>query len=192
MSRTIKLAAAAIALALTATIAAIVAYDRGRDASQERTVRYHVSLEPQGPVVAGNVRGVVTVHAQSGHYRLNLAPNALSVASLAATTNLDIQHVRDGCHVWSKSGRQASSLRLSLIRGARLQVLNRDLVPHQLVQVAGPNLALQGHMMIGKTQLITFKQPGVYLFKDRVVEMGPMNVKTIGPDNMLRLTVFVG
>lgn len=193
MSRTSKLVAAAIALALTATIAAIVAYDRGRDTSQKPTVRYHVSLEPQGPVVAGNIRGVVTVHAQSGHYRLNLAPNALSVASLAATTNLDIQHVQNGCHVWSKGGLQASFLRLSLTRGARLQVLNRDLVPHQLVQLAGPNLALQGHLMIRKTQLITFKQPGVYRFKDRVVEMGPkMNVETNGPENTLHLTVFVG
>ena len=192
MSRTMKLVAAAFAIALTATLAGIIAYEQGRDSSREQTVRYHVSVEPQGPVVTGNVHGVLTVHAQSGRYRLNLVPNTLSVASLATTTNLEIQHVRNGCHVWSKGGLQASSLRMSLTRGARLQVLNRDVVPHQLVQVAGPNLALRGHMMIGKTQLITFKQPGVYLLKDGVVEMGPnMNVKTIGPDNMLRLTVSV-
>ena len=40
--------------------------------------------------------------------------------------------------------------------------------------------------------VITFKRPGVYRFKNKVIEMGPeMNVKTIGPDNTLRLTVSV-
>jgi hypothetical protein len=53
-------------------------------------------------------------------------------------------------------------------------------------------LHIKSHMMMNQTQLITFKQPGVYRFKTKVVEMGPMmEVKTIGPDNTLRLTVSV-
>ena len=53
-------------------------------------------------------------------------------------------------------------------------------------------LVLRGHMMTGKAQLITFSQPGLYRFTNRVVKMGPeMEAKTIGRDNTLRLTVLV-
>ena len=47
-------------------------------------------------------------------------------------------------------------------------------------------------MMMNEKQVLTFKQPGSYRFKTKVIEMGPMmEVKTIGPDNILRLTVSV-
>jgi hypothetical protein len=54
MSRIIKLAAAAIAIALTATIIAIVA-DDGRAAPQQRSIRYEVALDSRAPVVTGTV-----------------------------------------------------------------------------------------------------------------------------------------
>jgi hypothetical protein len=39
---------------------------------------------------------------------------------------------------------------------------------------------------------ITFATRGLYQFKTKVIEMGPMmEVKTIGPDNTLRLTISV-
>jgi hypothetical protein len=40
---------------------------------------------------------------------------------------------------------------VNLTRDARLQILNRDVVAHQLVQIAGPPLKLRGHMMSGKS-----------------------------------------
>jgi hypothetical protein len=83
-------------------------------------------------------------------------------------------------------------MRLNLERGARLQIVDQDIDPHGLVQVGGPKLAFIGHMMMGERQTITFKQPGVYRLKNKVIEMGSMpEVKTIGPDNSLRLTVTV-
>ena len=109
-----------------------------------------------------------------------------------AATKLAIVHVREGCHVWSKGSLDGVAMRLSAKRGADLRITNRDVVPHQLVQLAGPKLRLEGHMMTGKTQLVTFKQPGAYHFKTKVVEMGPpVRAKTIGPDNALHLTVSV-
>ena len=115
-----------------------------------------------------------------------------ATGSSTATTKLVIQHVQKGCHVWRNGSIQSTSTSVSFKRGTRLQVVNQDIDPHRLVQLAGPNLALREHMMMGQTQLITFRQPGVYRFKNKVVEMGPeMSVETMGPDNTLRLTVSV-
>lgn len=126
-----------------------------------------------------------------------VAPMTVSGMIAAASpssgmTKLTIQHVQKGCHVWSSGSRRTASMQLSLKRGARLQILDQDIDPHGLVQTAGPKLAFTGHMMMGERQTITFKQPGVYRLKNKVIEMGPMAmVKTIGPDNTLRLTVSV-
>lgn len=107
-------------------------------------------------------------------------------------TKLTIQHVQKGCHIWSNGTRQAASMRLNIKQGARLQIVDQDIDPHGLVQIAGPMLSIKGHMMMGQTQTITFNRPGVYRLETKVVEMGlMMNVKTTGPDNTLRLTVSV-
>ena len=83
-------------------------------------------------------------------------------------------------------------MRLTLARGARLQIVDQDIDAHQLVQLAGPSLAIHGHMMMGHRQTFTFEQPGLHKFKTKVIEMGSMmSVKTTGPDNTLRLTVSV-
>ena len=67
-----------------------------------------------------------------------------------------------------------------------------DIDPQGIVQLSGPKLNIRGHMMMGEQQTITFKRPGVYRLKNKVIEMGKMmDVKTIGPDNTLRLTVSV-
>lgn len=124
------------------------------------------------------------------------SPAAMAAMSSAAgapgTTHLVIQHVLRGCHVWTDGSHRASSMSVKLDRGSRLEILDQDIDPHQLVELAGPKVAFHGHMMMGQKQLITFTKPGTYLFKTKVVEMGPMmDVKTIGPDNTLRLRVSV-
>ena len=70
MSRIVRLAAAVIAVALTATITAIVA-DTRRAAPQQRSDRYELSLDSTPPNVIGSVRGA-TVQDQRVRYRLNL------------------------------------------------------------------------------------------------------------------------
>lgn len=77
MSRIVKLAAAAIALVLTAGVVGGVAYDRGRTDPRERSVRYDLSLgSPVAPAIAASVRGL-TVRAQPSRYRLRLAPETV-------------------------------------------------------------------------------------------------------------------
>ena len=144
-----------------------------------------------GAIVTGTAVAIDRTQAPA------VAPTTMSGMMNAASlsvgmTKLTIQHVQKGCHIFSDGSRRAASMRLSLKPGARLQLLDQDIDPHGLVQVAGPKLQLKGHMMMGERQTITFKQAGVYRLKTRVIEMGKMiNVKTIGPDNTLRLTVSV-
>ena len=138
-------------------------------------------------VLIASAAGAVTAIALDGN------ENPTRARAGTATTELAIAHVRTGCHVWSKGSLKGVAMRLGVKRGADLRITNRDVVPHQLVQLAGPKLRLEGHMMTGKTQLVSFKQPGDYHFTTKVIEMGPpANTETTGPDNALHLTVSVG
>ena len=126
-----------------------------------------------------------------------VAPMTMSGTMTAAspsarTTKLTIQHVQKGCHVWSNGSQRAASMRLNLRQGAHLLLLDQDIDPHGLVQIAGPKVSFRGHMMMGQSQTISLAKAGLYRFKTKVIEMGPMmEVKTIGPDNTLRLTISV-
>ena len=115
-----------------------------------------------------------------------------AVGTAGAPVRLTIVHVQTGCHVWSDGKRQAASMRLSLRRGARLAILDRDIDAHQLVQLSGPRLSLGGPMMMNHGTTVVFRQAGVYRLTTRTIEMpGMPEIKTIGPDNTLRLTVKV-
>ena len=76
MSSTVKLAAAAIAIALTAALVGIVAFDRGRADPREHSFRYALSLQSPAPVASGSVRGL-SVQTQRTRYRVRLAPNSV-------------------------------------------------------------------------------------------------------------------
>jgi hypothetical protein len=81
MPHTIKLATAAIALLLTAAVVGAIAYDKGRTHSQQRTLRYDLSLASEPPVVTGQTRRGMTVTAQTFRYRVKA--NAKTVTNLA-------------------------------------------------------------------------------------------------------------
>lgn len=136
--------------------------------------------------IAGLVAGGAIVTGTAVAY------GTTSVSAPTGMTKVTIQHVQKGCHVLSNGRHQAASMTLNLRLGASLQLRDMDIDPQGLVQLSGPKLNIKGHMMMGQQQTITFKQPGVYRLKNKVIEMGTMmNVKTIGPDNTLRLTVSV-
>jgi len=130
---------------------------------------------------------------------LTIAGVAATAAAVAGTAGsappakkLTIQHVVRGCHVWSDGSRRAATMSLTLKRGGAMTIVDMDIVPHELVQVSGPRLGLRGHMMMGGIDKVVFRQPGLYRFTTKTVEMGPMmNAQTVGPDNKLRLTVQV-
>jgi hypothetical protein len=107
-------------------------------------------------------------------------------------TQLRIIHVQRGCHVWTNGKRQASRVRMTFHRNARLTILNLDLDGHKLIQKAGPALRLGGTMMMNHRASLVFRKAGVYKFVTQSVEMpGMPEVETTGPDNLLTLTIKV-
>jgi hypothetical protein len=117
---------------------------------------------------------------------------ANTVAAGAATKRVTIVHVQKGCHVWSVGATRTASVRVTLHRGATLAVVNQDIDMHKLVQVSGPTTKPGPFMMMNQRVLLRFAKTGLYRFHTRVADMrGMPEVKTIGPDNKLVLTVRV-
>ena len=144
------------------------------------------------------------------------APAAL--AGPAAT--LTIHHQLRGCHAWSlNGGRDVVNQTLHLRAGGALTVANFDLMPHRLLQLAGPTLRIRnlaaatptpmmpgmgGMPMMGSRTAragmmngmgaatrVVFARPGLYRFTTKAGEDYMAGVRTVGPDNTLRLTVVV-
>lgn len=130
-----------------------------------------------------------------------------SGASTGAT--LLIRHQRAHCHTWSRDGGPfRRSQRMSLRVGARLTVIDMDVMPHRLVQLSGPRVSmhngttmpmmgrygsqgpgLMGHM--GASTTVRFVEPGTYRFRTRAGEDYTAGIETTGHDNVLTLTVTV-
>ena len=140
------------------------------------------------------------------------AATILPVAAGAASpgANLTIRHQVKGCHMWSlNGGKYGTSQVVKLSRGASLTITDNDMMPHQLVQLGGAavseRLVKPGSMSMGKmkapyatglmphmgaTLTVKFTKPGVYKFRTKALE-DYMPIKTVGEDNVLRVTVVV-
>jgi hypothetical protein len=127
-----------------------------------------------------------------------------------SSATLMIRHQRAHCHTWSLNGGPfAASQRLTLEPGSTLTVTNNDVMPHRLVELAGPAVAmhnassmpmgarmhgtaapgLMNHM--GATTSVRFSKPGVYRLRTRAGEDYMSGITTTGADNVLKLTVTV-
>ena len=123
-----------------------------------------------------------------------VAAGTASAASSSSHATVVIRHQVHGCHSWSVNGGAfKASQSLALKRGSRLTVTNNDVMPHKLVEQSGPALSFApanlGHM--GATVKITFTHAGVYRLTTKPGEDYMKGMKTIGEDNVLRLTVTV-
>jgi hypothetical protein len=120
---------------------------------------------------------------------------ALPAGAARAPVQIRIQHELHGCHSWSvANGKFAAAQKIHARVGTAFMVMNNDVMPHTLVQLAGPRVALShpmmGHMSAMTT--LTLVKPGTYKFTTKAGEDYPgIHVKTIGEDNVLRLTVVV-
>ena len=120
---------------------------------------------------------------------------ALPAGAARAPVQVRIQHELHGCHAWSvANGTFAAKQLFHAHPGTALTFTNNDVMPHTLVQLAGPRIVLthprMGHM--SATTALTLRTPGTYRFTTKAGEDYPgVHVKTIGEDNVLRLTVVV-
>jgi plastocyanin len=137
----------------------------------------------------------------------------LVAAGLAAAPNsasVLIRHQVRGCHSWSVNGGAfKASQSLTIRRGGSIVFTNNDVMPHQLIKTSGPAVKmvnLKTNMMgmgmhgptspgvmahMGASTKVTFAKAGVYKLVTKAGEDYAPGMKTIGEDNVLRLTVTV-
>ncbi len=151
-------------------------------------------------------RSLVAVAA--GVAALGVAGSATAAAS---SVQITIRHEVRGCHAWAVgTGAYAASHSLKVKAGTTLSFTDNDVMPHQLVQLAGPKVAMHniatsmpaamglkgpfaaGMMArMGAGTKIVLTKPGTYRFTTKAGEDYMAGVKTVGEDNVLRLTVVV-
>jgi plastocyanin len=124
---------------------------------------------------------------------------ALAVTSAApagGTGTIAIKHQMRGCHSWSfNSGPFKPSLSVTVKFGTLLRFRNNDVMPHELIQAAGPKMLLLHPKMnkMASTATVKLTQKGLYRFTTKPGEdySWAGSMKTSGEDNVLRLTVRV-
>lgn len=123
---------------------------------------------------------------------------ALAVSTAGASTqvpkkaSLTIVHVQKGCHVFTGAAGTAAALKLSIARGGSVTVLNQDIDGWTLIEKAGPAKFTSQALKMNDRAVFKFAKPGVYTFATKSFDWkGMPEAKTIGPDNVLRLTVRV-
>jgi hypothetical protein len=127
------------------------------------------------------------------------AAAALAVVSAAPAGNaasITIRHQQHGCHAWSfNSGPFKAAQVITVRQGTVLKVTNNDVMPHKLVQTSGPQVRLIHPNMSKMAAVATLRlaHKGVYHFTTKAGEdyKWASSMKTIGEDNVLRLTIRV-
>jgi len=118
-----------------------------------------------------------------------------AVASAHAPQTIMIRHQMRNCHTWSfANGPYKASLKIRVDQDATIRFVNNDMMPHRLLQVGGPKTIIMKPSMnhTGAAAVLMFPGKGVYKFRTKAGEdYGGMDLKTIGKDNVLRLTVVV-
>jgi plastocyanin len=130
---------------------------------------------------------------------LLLAAAALLVAapaSASGTATITISHQMRGCHMWQlRNGKPTASLTATLKAGTVVRFVNNDVMPHRLIQQAGPKLTLKSANMnhMSASTLVKLGKKGTYRFTTRPGEdyNGMSMMKTMGEDYVLHLTLHV-
>ena len=130
---------------------------------------------------------------------LLLAAAALLVAvpaSAAGTATITISHQMRGCHMWQLgNGKPTPSLTATLKAGTVVRFVNNDVMPHKLIEQAGPKLTLKSANMnhMSASTLVKLGKMGTYRFTTRPGEdyKGMSMMKTVGEDYVLHLTLHV-
>lgn len=119
-----------------------------------------------------------------------------NVAKAPAKSTITIRHQMHGCHAWAvNSGAYRAAQTTTLARGGTITFIDNDIMAHKLVRTSGPAVRYHpGPAMrhMGASSRVTFGKVGVYKFTTKAGEDYPgLAMKTIGEDNVLRLTVRV-
>jgi hypothetical protein len=117
-----------------------------------------------------------------------------ATASARLPKTITIRQQLRGCHTWSfAGGPYKSSQKIRIDRDTGLFVVNNDMMPHKLIQLSGPKASITKPKMshIGAQTYVTFNRAGVCTFTTKPGEDYMKGTKTIGEDDVLRLSVSV-
>jgi hypothetical protein len=119
--------------------------------------------------------------------------SAGGAAAVSPTFRMEIVHAVQGCHVWKTPKTRGPSQKIVLKRGTRLSIRVSCPMAFDFSQVAGPKLALGVRRSEpGTVRTIVFKKTGVYkLIAKNVQSSEEQGLQTLGPDNLLKLTIVV-
>jgi plastocyanin len=117
-------------------------------------------------------------------------------AGAGSTATITISHQMRGCHMWQlDNGQPSPTLNIALKAGTSLRFVDNDVMPHKLVQLAGPKLSLKGANMnhMSASMAVKLARKGTYRFTTKPGEDYKQfaSMKTTGEDNVLRLTIHV-
>lgn len=118
-----------------------------------------------------------------------------AAAAVSPRVRLTIVHVVKGCHSWGTvdSVATAPTQKLTVRRGTRIDIRVNCVMDFLFSQTRGPKLPLGDPLThSGTVRTIVFRKPGVY----RLRAVSPKSaeesgLQTLGPDNVLVLTVTV-
>jgi hypothetical protein len=128
------------------------------------------------------------------------APAVAASRAAPKSGALVIRHQLRGCHAWSyDNGPFRAGQSITLARGASLKITDADVMSHTLVETSGPAVRMSpgamGNMGMmdrkGAVMQVTFAKAGTYHFRTHAGEDYMSGVKTVGPDNVLKLTVVI-
>lgn len=118
--------------------------------------------------------------------------DAYGSVSTARKASLTIMHVQKGCHVFARGATRKAKLTVTIARGGSVAITNMDTDGHKVLQTRGPIKFKARALKMNDRAVFTFKRAGTYRFTTKTFELAGMpEMKTIGPDNTLRLTVVV-
>jgi plastocyanin len=124
-----------------------------------------------------------------------IAAAAFAGQSVAASSiGITIRHQKVGCHSWAiGNGPYKATQSLTVKSGTALTFTDNDVMPHQILQVAGPKVAIPGAELakMGAHTRIVLTKPGTYVFGTKAGEDYTKGIVTVGEDNVLRLIVTV-
>jgi hypothetical protein len=118
----------------------------------------------------------------------------VAVAAPSKTVQLTIVHTVRGCHVWQLAAHDlGASTKVSVVRGGKVSVRISCPMDFTLRQLAGPRIALGDPTLhTGTLRTFAFPRKGVYVLQATNVQSSQeMGMQTLGPDNVLTLTVTV-
>ncbi len=118
---------------------------------------------------------------------------AFAVAAPPKVLRLAVVHVLHGCHAWQGARGTSPNQAMTLARGGRLELRVNCPMDFTLVQLRGPKVALGAPVMhTGTSRTIVFRKAGVYVIQGTNIQTSAeQGLQTLGPDNLLRLTVTV-